>query len=97
MSDFESDSKDEAYFDRNQAAMAFAKLADESGFIVGVKKTDDLDWMLLFVDLPQGQISWHLPTKELVGIWFEYFDDWDGHDLSEKRLRLSDFICGLGE
>ena len=61
----------EAYFDRNQAAMAFARLAQKMGWTVGLgRDPQDPDWPVLFVDTPHGQLSWHLPAGEIVS------DEW---------------------
>jgi len=47
---------------------------------------------VLFVDLPAGQVSWHLPKEEVVGTWSQYDGQWDGHDPDEKRARLERFL-----
>ena len=87
---FESSTLDDAYFDRSQAAMALARLASARGFVIGVKPAPD--WPILFIDLPTGQVSWHIPAGELVGNWPEYAGEWDGHGLAAKRQRIADFI-----
>ena len=88
-----SNSKEDAYFDRNQAVMAMAKLAIQQCYTVGVTYDPDLpDWPVLTIDLPNGQVGWHIPKNELVGQWPEYEKQWDGHDLQEKRERLTYYI-----
>jgi hypothetical protein len=47
------------------------------------------------IDLPTGQVSWHLPSHELVGNFPDYMGEWDGHDVDEKRIRLMRFIEGF--
>jgi len=89
---FESDSINDAYYDRNQTVLAFAKLADDVGYPVGVLPSDDDGWFVLLIDLPQGQVSWHIPGEELVGVWYPYCGKWDGHDLQEKRARMNKYI-----
>lgn len=93
MEKFQSDSLGEAYFDRNQAAMALAKLAQVQGMKVGLRiDPKEPDWPVLMIDLPTGQVSWHLPKNEVVGQFQEYDQPWDGHDLDVKRKRMKDYI-----
>ena len=55
---FESDNLTEAYFDRNQAVMALAILAEALGHTVGLNANpDDCEWPILYIDLPTGQVS----------------------------------------
>ena len=84
---------DEAYSDRNQAAMLAAKLATLWGFEVGWR-TDpsEPDWPVLFIELPTGQVSWHIPKSETVKTDLSYKREWDGHTVEEKRERIARFI-----
>ena len=89
----------DAYFDRNQAALALARLAQAVGYSVGVAleaANPDPEWPILYVDLPTGQVSWHIPAAELVGEWPAYSSAWDGHDLATKRERIREFIEDAG-
>ena len=88
---FQSGSKAEAYYDRNQAVMAMARLAQMNGMTVGVKG-DDPEWPIVFIDLPTGQVSWHIPAAEMRSPLPEYAGEWDGHALDEKRSRIESFI-----
>ena len=93
MKKFQSDTLSEAYFDRNQAAMALAKLAQAQGMTVGLRiDPNEPEWPVLFVFLPTGQVSWHLPKDEVVGQFPEYEQEWDRHDLEVKRNRMEEFI-----
>ena len=88
----QSNTLSEAYFDRNLAVMALARLAQTHGFRVGLRRDpEEPDWPVLMVDLPTGQVSWHLPPGELVGDWPVY-QEWDGHTLEEKQQRISRFL-----
>jgi len=90
---FESDTLEEAYFDRNQAAMLAAVLAAEHHYHVGWRDLDT-DWPVLLIELPTGQVSWHIPKHErLLDFLGEGFE-WDGHDLETKRQRIHDYIHG---
>ena len=92
----ESDSLSEAYFDRNQAAMLAASLAEQlgDGLCVGWKENpDDPDWPILYINLPQGQVSWHIPRSEMVDFGAsQWYAEWDGHDLAEKRRRIDTYL-----
>lgn len=89
----QSSTLDEAYFDRNQAILALAKLARQQGYTVGLRiDPAEPGWPVLMIDLPTGQVGWHLPAAEIVGDWPSYKKEWDGHSLEEKRERLKQFI-----
>ena len=81
---------EEAYLDRNLAVQALAKMAERLGYTTGIK--DDREWPILYIDLPTGQVSWHIPKQEILTDFKEYNGKWDGHDLHEKRKRLTDFM-----
>ena len=84
---------DEAYFDRNQAAMLVAKLAQKAGMNVGVGiDPDEPLWPVLYVDLPTGQVSWHMPQNELSVVFPLYEGKWDGSSVEEKRTRIAEFL-----
>lgn len=85
--------KNGAYRERNEVVAAFAKLALARGFRVGIAPADpkEPDWPIVYVDLPAGQVSWHIHKTELQlfdGIP-EYTGKWDGHDTTAKYARLS--------
>ena len=80
----------EAYLDRNLAVQALAKMAEKCGYMVGIK--DDPEWPTLYIDLPTGQVSWHIPRNEVACSFPPYGGEWDGHDVEEKRKRLSRFM-----
>lgn len=90
----QSSSLDEAHQDRNMLALAFAKVCIDSGYVVGIKEDpeENDNWPVLFIELPTGQVSWHIPRNELIGDISQYSGCWDGHTLKEKRDRLKDFI-----
>jgi hypothetical protein len=81
----------EAYYDRNLVVQALAKLAMDQGLNVGIRQ--DKEWLILYIDLPTGQVSWHIPASELIGEFPEYNGKWDGHDLDQKRDRIKKFIA----
>jgi hypothetical protein len=81
---------DEAYLDRNLCAQAIARMAQKLGYPTGIKENGD--WPILYVELPTGQVSWHIPKCELLGDFLEYSKEWDGHDVVAKRKRLIEFV-----
>jgi hypothetical protein len=90
----QSSTLNDAYFDRNQAVMALAKLAKQQGYKVGIRTDpNEPDWPVLMIDLPTGQVGWHFPKHELIGVWENYDAEWDGHNLNEKRQRITRFIA----
>lgn len=86
---------DEAYFDRNQLALAFARLAQARGWRVGIGVDPaEPDWPVLYVDTPEGQVSWHLKKDEVeVAAWPAYAGKWDEHDVATKRARLARLVA----
>jgi hypothetical protein len=91
-------SKDEAYRERNQCVAALAKMADSLGYPIGMAQHElspgqewDENWRnIIFIDLPTGQVSWHLHISEFPQFhWVgTYSGKWDGHDTPEKYRRL---------
>lgn len=45
-------------------------------------------WPVLYIELPTGQVSWHMPQHER---------EWDGHSTAEKLERIRAFAEGLPE
>ena len=97
---FESDTLEEAYSDRNQAAMLAAKLAAMQGYDIGWRvDPDEPDWPILFIELPPGQVSWHIPMAEALDHGADIKGRptepvWDGHTLEGKRARILVFVQG---
>lgn len=87
-----------AYSERAIASVLFAKMALCLGYAAGVGKDDNHDWddcwrVVLYVDLPEGQISWHIAPNDqhlLAGLP-EYKGKWDGKFTS----RDDEFVRGL--
>lgn len=81
---------DEAYLDRNLCVQVMARMARQLGYNAGIRENGD--WPILYIDLPTGQVSWHIPKADIAGISPEYHKEWDGHDVECKRKRLVEFI-----
>jgi len=80
------------YGDRNQAVVLAARFARELGHNVGVGE-DEQGQPVLYIDLPTGQVSWHLKHERIQRIlcmFPRYKGQWDGH----TRLKRWKRICG---
>ena len=95
-------SADSIYHERNLCVAALARLAIRCGYKSGLGKHEhkegeswDLDWEnIVFVELPTGQVSWHIHEKELKHFRFlgEHVRGWDGHTTEEKYKRIDDLF-----
>ena len=97
----EIDMRNNAYKERNLCVALIADLAIGHGIPVGIKThpEDDPEWdpewmHILFMDLPTGQVSWHLHISEVENFPHipPYTREWDGHTTEEKYQRVKDFI-----
>lgn len=70
------------YPHRNRLVFAALGVALAAGMPGGVAFEGDLGWMLVYIELPTGQVSWHVPVYPGV---------WDGHDRTVKRERIDAF------
>lgn len=58
-------------------------LAAQSGIATGIRiDPEDPAWPVVFIELPTGQVSWHLPSHST---------GWDGHLTVEKFSRIKAF------
>lgn len=80
-----------AYTERDKCIALLTQMAQKLGLNTGIR-TDDLDpsWPIVYIDLPSGQVSWHVNEHELP--WFAhlplYEKAWDGHATEEKYERV---------
>lgn len=99
---------DHVYTERNRLVAALARFAlSEPGafWFAGVGKHQpegDPNWEkewtnVVFIDTPQGQLSWHVHDRDLP--LFEglpkYLTAWDGHTTAEKYERLARVIAKM--
>ena len=81
---------DAIYRERNQVVAALSKC-----FYSWIGTVDDAEpgWTkAVYIDLPSGQVSWHIPDHEipdLFGHLQESGEPWDGHTTEEKYERLA--------
>ncbi len=54
------------------------------GYPAGIKVDErEPEWPVAFIDLPTGQVSWHLPQYEKA---------WDGHSTAMKSERVLEYL-----
>lgn len=99
-------SRDTAYAERDMVLAVVARMALQLGYPVGVGMDfpgDETDGTpdfgtVIFVELPTGQISFHVRDAERT--WFaflpRYDHDWDGHSTPVKYERMLDYITVSG-
>lgn len=83
---------DEVYSQRNKAVSLLCKFALALGFPCGYKHDyRDREWPVIFIDLPTGQVSWHVNVKEFTKLFNflpEYEGSWDNHTTDQKHNRM---------
>lgn len=87
--------KNNAYAERNKCVALITRLALALDFPAyrarHVGEEWDDDWRtIIFVDLPAGQVSWHIHDSEAAMFAHlpEAPNNWDGHDTDEKYRRV---------
>lgn len=86
--------KDNAYAERDKCLVLAALMAQRLGLKVGIgidQKAESSEWAsILFIDLPAGQVSWHIHESEASMFYFvgAYDGAWDGHTTDEKYQRV---------
>jgi len=91
------EARDTAYRDRNYAVLLAAKLARFLGLPVtcGVDEKE-VNWPVVYIQLPCGQVSWHLSPGMFARIARNTFPKdkagWDGHTTDEKNTRIRSFL-----
>jgi hypothetical protein len=56
--------------------------------------SEDDDWSIVYIQIPTGQISWHIGKSDMDLFKHVENDDsikWDGHTTEEKYARLDEF------
>lgn len=90
--------KDRAYGERNRVIALACRMALRLGLSAGVCEDpdeDDPEWKnVAFIELPTGQVSWHIPKSEMRLFRFLGRHDraWDGHDNDEKYRRVEKWV-----
>jgi hypothetical protein len=77
------ETRDSGYGMRNDLIWWALVLARQAGYEVGVRiDPDEPEWPVFYIELPTGQVSWHLPQHRLP---------YDGHTTEEKYDRSGTF------
>lgn len=72
------------YAQRNRLVLVAAGLASIVGLEVGIgPDAAEPNWPVVYVELPTGQVSWHLP---------QHGRPWDGHSTEDKHQRIREFV-----
>lgn len=84
----------DVYSERNQLVLTCAALLARQGIKVGwVDDREDRNYVILLMDLPTGQVSWHISRSEInVRDWPRYAGHWDLHTTVVKHGRLIRFL-----
>lgn len=101
--DSEEKTKSDVYRDRNLLAVAFlaayaevrhyerhhyGRTPADMGWWPDTDDVNGEEWAVVWVDLPTGQVGWHIP-REMVPDWLGKKDpEYDGYTTDEKNERL---------
>lgn len=72
---------DNDYTERYDLVMLAIGQASKLGYGVGIRfdPTSTADWPCVYIELPTGQVSWHVPKHQRA---------WDGHSTVDKWARM---------
>lgn len=74
---------DTNYEIRNRIIYEALAAAAQCGYPHGFRiDAADPEWPVAFIQLPTGQVSWHMP---------QFPQEWDGHSTEEKYRRIVEF------
>lgn len=91
------------YEERARVVVALARACRALGMEVGFADDKDMpadkaaEWPVLFIELPTGQVSWHIHHRDRAAFapWIGGFKGtWDGHTTEQKYERLHAFFGG---
>jgi hypothetical protein len=73
------------YDNRNLMVYEAIALAQRCGYKAGIRfDPKEPEWPVAFIELPTGQISYHLP---------QHVKEWDNHSSEEKRLSILEYVA----
>ncbi|UKD55126.1 hypothetical protein L3Q65_45990 [Amycolatopsis sp. FU40] len=76
---------DTNYPTRYPLVFAAADAALQCGYAAGIRiDPAEPDWPVIYIELPTGQVSWHMPAHSVV---------FDGHTTPEKHDRIRAFLA----
>jgi hypothetical protein len=95
---------DQAYRERNQLVTLLANMALAKGWKAGRRfdRSQEVGWEnVVVIDLPTGQVSWHIGVHDGPVCQFEtlptYDGEWDGHTTDEKWERVRAYRTKLAD
>ena len=95
----DNEETNEVYKERDLCVALIASYAQWFGHRVGMGKhvgeSWEDDWRnILFINLPTGQVSWHIHDSEVENFpdIQPYLGVWDGHTTEEKYKRIQKYI-----
>lgn len=75
---------DTNYAKRNPQILQALGIAAQIGYPCGIRiDADEPMWPVVFIELPVGQVSWHIP---------EHIERFNGHTTEEKHNRIKKFL-----
>jgi len=84
---------------RERAHLVAHLAAAHPSILVYRADPDAPDWPVIFIDLPTGQVSWHIGPDDLD--LFQHVTvgtgTWDGHNTEEKYARLDAHTRALAQ
>jgi hypothetical protein len=84
--------RDTAYAERAILVVTVARIAQRDGLRVWIATDEkEPEWPVLFIELPTGQVSWHLTQAQRDDLDDEFpvgQNTWDNHTTEEKYERL---------
>lgn len=84
LSGIEKADKEGNYDYRNGLVWKAFHAATNLGYKAGVRiDPDEPEWPVVFIELPTGQVSWHVPQHDVA---------YDGHTTEEKYQRIKEFV-----
>lgn len=88
---------EDIYTERNIAVGMAVSMAVKLGYDINNHvDPGDPDWVVVFIGLPTGQVSWHISRKEYKAYFPDYIpvagrNPWDGHSTETKNARIQEF------
>lgn len=92
---------EDVYTERNIAVALALSLAVKLNYDINIHvEMDEPDWIVVFITLPTGQTSWHIPRTEYRAYFPDYApvamgNPWDGHTTEQKNERIQTFAKTL--
>lgn len=73
-----------SYHDRNRLVYQALAIAQRGGMVAGIGIDPAAPaWPVVYIELPTGQVSWHLPAHPIA---------YDGHSTLQKADRIIDYL-----